>query len=91
MIARGRFSVAAGDREVVKLPLTLAGRRLLPEAAEVTVRAVVSRARRAEHRAVVEADHLQGEAQGPGRPHVREPRVTARTGFTLVTGAGLAA
>jgi glucose/arabinose dehydrogenase len=43
VIARGRFSVAAGDREVVKLPLTLKGRRLLRKRREVTVRAVVSR------------------------------------------------
>jgi hypothetical protein len=43
VIARGRFSVAAGGREVVKLPLTLKGRRLLRKRREVTVRAVVAR------------------------------------------------
>jgi NHL repeat len=43
VIARGRFSVAAGTREVVKLPLTRAGRRLLRKRRELTVRAVVAR------------------------------------------------
>jgi hypothetical protein len=43
VIARSRFSVAAGDKEVVKLPLTLTGRRLLRKRRELTVRAVVSR------------------------------------------------
>jgi hypothetical protein len=43
VIARGRFSVAAGGREVVKLPLTLTGRRLLRKRREVTVNAVVAR------------------------------------------------
>jgi hypothetical protein len=43
VIARGRFSVAAGVSKVVKVPLTRAGRRLLRKRREVTVRAVVSR------------------------------------------------
>jgi hypothetical protein len=43
VIARRRFSVAAGNRKVVKLPLTLTGRRLLRKRREVTARAVVSR------------------------------------------------
>ncbi len=43
VIARGRFSVAAGASKVVRVPLTRAGRRLLRRRREVTVRAVVSR------------------------------------------------
>jgi hypothetical protein len=43
VIARGRFSVAAGDRAVVKLPLTRLGRRLLRKRRSVTVKAVVAR------------------------------------------------
>jgi hypothetical protein len=43
VLARGRYSVAAGARKVVRVPLTRAGRRLLRRRREVTVRAVVSR------------------------------------------------
>jgi len=43
VIARGRFSVAAGGSKVVKVRLTRAGRRLLRRRGELTVRAVVSR------------------------------------------------
>ena len=43
VIARGRFSVAAGDKAVVKLPLTRVGRRLLRKRHKVTVTAVVAR------------------------------------------------
>ena len=43
VFARGRFSVAAGESKVVRVPLTRAGRRLLRRHREVTVRAVVSR------------------------------------------------
>jgi hypothetical protein len=43
VIARGRFSVAAGHRKVVKLRLSAAGRRLLRKRRELTVRAVVAR------------------------------------------------
>ena len=43
VIARGRFSVAAGDAAVVKLPLTRAGRRLLRKRGQLTVKAVVAR------------------------------------------------
>ncbi len=43
VIARGKFSVAAGDTKVVKLPLTRTGRRLLRKRRELTVRAVVAR------------------------------------------------
>ena len=43
VIARGRFSLAAGDSKVVKVPLTRAGRRLLRKRRELTVRAVVAR------------------------------------------------
>ena len=43
LFARGRFSVAAGERMVVKVPLTRAGRRLLRERRAVKVRAVVAR------------------------------------------------
>jgi len=43
VIARGRYSLAAGASKLVKLPLTRAGRRLLRKRREVTVRAVVAR------------------------------------------------
>jgi hypothetical protein len=43
VLARGRFTLAAGATKLVKLPLTRAGRRLLRKRREVTVRAVVSR------------------------------------------------
>ena len=43
VIARGRFSVAAGESELVKLPLTRAGRRLLRKRRVVKVTAVVAR------------------------------------------------
>ena len=43
VIARGRFSVATGTSKVVKVPLTRAGRRLLRQRREITVRAVVAR------------------------------------------------
>jgi hypothetical protein len=43
VIARGRFSLAAGGSKVVKVPLTRAGRRLLRKRRELTVRAVVAR------------------------------------------------
>jgi hypothetical protein len=43
VIARGRFSVAAGDKKLVKVPLTRAGRRLLRKRRQVTVKAVVAR------------------------------------------------
>ena len=43
VLARGRFSLAAGANKLVKVPLTRAGRRLLRKRREVTVRAVVSR------------------------------------------------
>ena len=43
LIARGRFSVAAGGSKVVKLPLTRAGRRLLRRRRDLTVTAVVAR------------------------------------------------
>ena len=66
VIARGRFSVAAGDKKLVKVPLTRAGRRLLRKRRRAHGQGGRGQARRAEHRAVVGADHLQGEAQGPG-------------------------
>lgn len=43
VVARGRFSLAAGADKVVKLELTRAGRRLLRKRREVSVRAVVAR------------------------------------------------
>jgi hypothetical protein len=43
VVARGRFSVAAGASKVVKVPLTMAGRRLLRRRGELTVKAVVAR------------------------------------------------
>jgi sugar lactone lactonase YvrE len=43
VIARVRFSVAAGEEKLVKVPLTRAGRRLLRKRRAVTVRAVVAR------------------------------------------------
>jgi glucose/arabinose dehydrogenase len=43
VIARGRFSVAAGNSKIVKLPLTRAGRRLLRKRRVVKVTAVVAR------------------------------------------------
>ena len=43
VFASGGFTVAAGERKVVRVPLTRAGRRLLRKRREVTVRAVVSR------------------------------------------------
>ncbi|HEX6013190.1 MAG TPA: hypothetical protein VFY87_15585, partial [Geminicoccaceae bacterium] len=42
-IARGRFSVAAGGSETVKLPLTRAGRRLLRKRRSLKVTAVVAK------------------------------------------------
>ena len=43
VVARGRFSLAAGASKVVKVPLTRAGRRLLRKRRELTVKAVVAR------------------------------------------------
>jgi hypothetical protein len=43
VIARRRFSVAAGREEAVKLRLTRGGRRLLRKRRTLTVRAVVAR------------------------------------------------
>ena len=43
VIARARFSVAAGVSKIVKVPLTRAGRRLLRNRRQITVRAVVAR------------------------------------------------
>ncbi|HMJ94817.1 MAG TPA: hypothetical protein VK486_03145 [Thermoleophilaceae bacterium] len=43
VIARGRFTVAAGISKLVKVPLTRAGRRLLRKRREVKVTAVVAR------------------------------------------------
>jgi hypothetical protein len=43
VIARGRFSMAAGEKKLVKVPLTRAGRRLLRKRRNLTVRAVVAR------------------------------------------------
>ena len=43
VIARGRFTVAAGNKKLVKVPLTLAGRRLLRKRRQVTVKAFVAR------------------------------------------------
>jgi NHL repeat len=43
VFARGRFSIAAGARKVVRVPLTRAGRRLLRQRREVKVTAVVAR------------------------------------------------
>ena len=91
VIARGPFSMAAGDSKVVKVPLTRAGRRLLRKRRSAHGEGGRGEARRAEHRAVVRADHRQAEAQAQARPRGRGTRVNARTAFTLVTGAGLAA
>jgi hypothetical protein len=43
VIARGRFSVGVGDKKLVKVRLTHAGRRLLRKRRSVTVTAVVAR------------------------------------------------
>ena len=91
MIARGRFSVAAGNSKLVKLPLTRAGRRLLRKRREVTVRAVVARRGgpnigQSSERTTVRVKRKRRRARATGRLGV-----SARTAFTLVTGAGLAA
>jgi hypothetical protein len=43
VLARGRYSVAAGGSKLVKVSLTRAGRRLMRKRRQVTVKAVVSR------------------------------------------------